>query len=176
MRYEEKTLHKNYLYKGKILSLRKDDVLLPDGKPAIREIIEHSGGACVVYAEENKLLFVRQFRYAYGEEILELPAGKLNVGENPKDACLRELEEEAGILAVDAQLLFVAYPSPGYTDEKLYIYRVQTGKKTRAHLDDGEFLEVVWIEEEEVRKMLKNGEIKDAKTIIGLQAYFMEKE
>ena len=175
MQYEEKTVNKNYIYKGKILTLRKDDVLLPDGKPAIREIIEHSGGACVVYAEAGKLLFVRQFRYAYGEEILELPAGKLNAGEDPKEACLRELEEEAGILSKEAKLLFVAYPSPGYTNEKLYIYRAKNGVKTQTHLDEGEFLDAVWIEENTVREMLKNGEIKDAKTIIGLQAYFMEK-
>lgn len=175
MRYEEKTLTKNYIYQGKILSLRKDDVLLPDGKPSIREIIEHSGGACVVYAEDGKLLFVKQFRYAYGEELLELPAGKLNAGEDPKKACLRELEEETGISSQDAKLLFVAYPSPGYTNEKLYIYRAERGVKTETHLDEGEFLDAVWIEENTVKEMLKNGGIKDAKTIIGLQAYFMEK-
>lgn len=174
MRYEEKTLNKNYIYKGKILTLRKDDVLLPDGKPAIREIIEHSGGACVVYAEKGKLLFVKQFRYAYGEEILELPAGKLNAGEDPKEACLRELEEETGIFSKEAKLLFVAYPSPGYTNEKLYIYRAEQGVLKQPHLDEGEFLDRVWIDEKTVKEMLKNGEIKDAKTIIGLQAYFME--
>lgn len=176
MRYEEKTLHKNYLYKGKILTLRKDDVLLPDGNEAIREIIEHSGGACVVYEEAGKILFVKQFRYAYGEEVLELPAGKLNPGEDPKEACIRELEEEAGVRVSEAKLLFVAYPSPGYTDERIYIYRAKNGVKTKAHLDEGEFLDALWIEEQKVKEMLKNGEIKDAKTIIGLQAYFAEKE
>lgn len=176
MRLEEKTVKKNYIYQGKILTLRKDDVTLPDGSPAIREIIEHSGGACVVYAEQRKVLFVKQYRYAYGECVLEIPAGKLNVGEDPKLAGIRELEEEAGICVNDAKLLFVAYPSPGYTNEKIYVYQAQDGVKTATHLDDGEFLDVVWIDEDRVWQMLKTGEIKDAKTIIGLQAYFLDKK
>lgn len=173
MLLEEKTLKKNYIYKGKILTLRKDDVTLPDGSAAIREIIEHSGGACVVYEEDGNFLFVKQYRYAYGEEVLEIPAGKLNAGEDPKLAGIRELEEEAGIRVLDAKLIFVAYPSPGYTNEKIYIYRAEKGERTQAHLDDGEFLNVVWIDKRTVWEMLQKGEIKDAKTIIGLQAYFM---
>lgn len=175
MRYEEKTVNKNYIYKGKILTLRKDDVVLPNGDGAIREIIEHSGGACVLYEEDGKILFVNQFRYAYGETVLEIPAGKLNVGEDPKRAGIRELEEEAGIRVADATLLYVAYPTPGYTNEKIYIYRAKNGERTQTNLDEGEFLDSVWIEEDRVKQMLKNGEIKDAKTIIALQAYFMEK-
>ena len=90
MEYTEKTVKKNYIYKGKILNLRKDDASLPDGKPCIREIVEHSGGACVLYVEEGKALFVRQYRYAYGESVYEIPAGKLNEGENPKTTAIRE--------------------------------------------------------------------------------------
>ena len=176
MRLEEKTVKKNYIYQGKILTLRKDDVSLSDGSLAIREIIEHSGGACVVYAENGKLLFVKQYRYAYGECVLEIPAGKLNAGEDPKLAGIRELEEEAGIRVKDATLLFVAYPSPGYTNEGIYIYQAQDGEKTATHLDEGEFLDVIWIDENRVREMLQTGEIKDAKTIIGLQAYFLNKK
>lgn len=175
MHYEEKTLKRNYIYKGKILTLRKDDVLLFDGSSAVREIIEHSGGACVLYEEDGKFLFVKQFRYAYGETVLEIPAGKLNAGEDPKSAGIRELEEEAGIRVTDATLLYVAYPTPGYTNEKIYIYRAKNGVKTKTNLDEGEFLDVVWLEKNVVKQMLKNGEIKDAKTIIALQAYFMEK-
>lgn len=173
MEYIEKTVQKNYIYKGKILTLRCDDALLPNGEPCKREIIEHSGGACVLYVEDEKMLFVRQYRYAYGESIYEIPAGKLEPGEDPKMAAIRELEEEAGVIAQDLELLFVNYPTPGYTNEKIYIYRANGGKKTQAHLDEGEFLDVEYIPIEHVKEMLKNGEIKDGKTIIAVQAYLL---
>ena len=140
MDYIEKTVKKNYIYKGKILTLRKDDALLPDGTPCIREIIEHSGGACALYVEDGKVLFVRQYRYAYGESIYEIPAGKLNTGENPMFAAQRELEEETGVKAEKLELLYVAYPTPGYTDEKIYIYRAFDGVKTQTHPERGAFL------------------------------------
>ncbi|MBE7085240.1 MAG: NUDIX hydrolase [Clostridiales bacterium] len=173
MDFVEKTIKKNYVYKGKILTLRKDDALLPNGEPCIREIIEHSGGACALYMEGDKVLFVRQYRYAYGESIYELPAGKLEPHEDPMLTAKRELEEETGITAGRLELLYVAYPSPGYTDEKIYIYRAFDGEKTQRHLDEGEFVDVVWIPVDKVKNMLKNGEIKDAKTIIALQQYFI---
>ena len=90
----EKTLKKNYVYQGKILNLRVDDALLEDGTNCKREIVEHSGGACVLYVEKGNVLFVKQYRYAYGETVCEIPAGKLNAGEDPKNAAARELEED----------------------------------------------------------------------------------
>lgn len=177
MDYIEKTVQKNYVYKGKILNLRNDDAELPNGKPCKREIIEHSGGACVLYVENGKVLLVRQYRYAYGESIYEIPAGKLEKGEDPRLSALRELEEETGVKAEKSQLLYVIYPTPGYTNEKIYIYRAYAGEKVDRHLDDGEFLDVEWVPIEKVKEMLKNGEIKDGKTVIALQAYFLsEKE
>ena len=177
MDYIEKTVQKNYVYKGKILNLRNDDAELPNGKPCKREIIEHSGGACVLYVENGKVLLVRQYRYAYGESIYEIPAGKLEKGEDPRLSALRELEEETGVKAEKPQLLYVIYPTPGYTNEKIYIYRAYAGEKVDRHLDDGEFLDVEWVPIEKVKEMLKNGEIKDGKTVIALQAYFLsEKE
>ena len=173
MDYAEKTVKKNYVYKGKILSLRCDDALLPDGKPCKREIVEHSGGACVLYVENGNVLLVRQYRYAYGESIYEIPAGKLNEGEEPEKAALRELEEEAGIRAERLELLYINYPSPGYTNEKIYIYLAHGGVKTAAHLDEGEFLDAEYIPLAKVKEMLKNGEIRDGKTIIALQAYML---
>ncbi len=174
MDFTEKTLKRNYVYEGKILSLRVDEVLLCNGEKAKREIVDHTGGACVLYVENGKILFVRQFRYAYGEHVLEIPAGKLEKGEDPKTSALRELEEETGIKSSDATLLYVIYPTPGYTNEKIYIYRAKEGKQMQTCLDEGEFLRVEWIEKERVKKMLKEGEIVDGKTIIALQAYFME--
>ncbi len=170
----EKTVSKNYIYKGKILSLRVDDALLPSGAPCKREIVEHSGGACVLYVENGKILFVKQYRYAYGEEVYEIPAGKLEKGEEPSVTALRELEEETGIKAEKAELLFTVYPTPGYTNEKIYIYRAHGGVKTEQSLDEGEFLDVEWISVERVKELMKSGEIKDGKTLIALQAYFLE--
>lgn len=173
MEYVEKTVKKNYVYQGKILNLRNDDALLPNGTPCKREIIEHSGGACALCVEEDKVLFVRQYRYAYGESIYEIPAGKLEKGENPKISALRELEEETGVKAERAELLYEIYPTPGYTNEKIYIYRVYDTKRTEKHLDDGEFLDVEWLPMARVKEMLKKGEIKDGKTVIALQAYLL---
>ncbi len=175
MTYTEKTVAKNYIYKGKILNLRVDDATQGNGAPCKREIVEHGGGACVLYEEDEKILFVRQYRYAYGEAVLELPAGKIDKGEDPLLAAKRELEEETGIKAARLELLYEIYPSPGYTNERIYLYRAFGGEQAQAHLDEGEFLEVERLSVEEIKAALKAGEIKDAKTIIGLQAYLLSK-
>lgn len=173
MDFTEKCVKKNYIYRGKILSLRRDDALLPDGRPCIREIVEHSGGACALYIEDEKVLLVRQYRYAYGECVYEIPAGKLNAGEDPMLAAARELEEETGIRPRHMQHLYTVYPTPGYTNEKIYIYQAFEGEQVPVHLDDGEFVERVFLPLDTVREMLKSGEIKDGKTIVALQHYFL---
>ncbi len=176
MDYVEKTVKKNYIYEGKILTLRCDDAELPDGNPCKREIIEHSGGACVLYVENGEVLLVRQYRYAYGESVYELPAGKLEKGEDPAKAAARELEEEAGLRADRLTLLYLVYPTPGYTNEKLYIYEATSATRTERRLDEGEFLDVLFLPLDKVKEMLAGGEIRDAKTIIGLQAYFLKEK
>ena len=168
----ERTLKKNYVYQGKIISVRCDDALLPDGNPCKREIVEHSGGACVLYIENDAVLLVKQYRYAYGELLYEIPAGKLEKGEDPCVAALRELEEEAGIKAENAELLFIDYPTPGYTNEKIYIYEAKNGVKTKQNLDEGEFLTAEFVPLAKAKQMLKTGEIKDGKTVIALLSYF----
>ncbi|MFQ9737405.1 MAG: NUDIX hydrolase [Christensenellaceae bacterium] len=106
----------------------------------------------------------------------EIPAGKLEREEDPMKAAARELEEEAGVRAEKLTLLFVMYPSPGYTDEKIYIYRAEKGTRAAAHPDEGEFLTAEVVPAEKVKEMLEAGEIKDAKTIIALQAYFLSEK
>ncbi len=170
MDFKEKTIKENYIYNGKIINLRKDDIILPDGNGAIREVVEHSGGSCILCEREGKILLVRQFRYPYKEEILELPAGKLNPGESPEQTALRELEEEGGIKAGGVEKMFEVYPSPGYTDEIIRIYRAVDIKECKAHLDEDEFLESVWIDKAKLKDMIKKGEIKDGKTLIALLA------
>ena len=168
MKYEEKTVSENYIYRGKILSLRCDDAVLPDGKPCKREIVEHSGGACVLAKTDRGIALVRQFRYAYHEEIYEIPAGKLNQGEDPMAAAARELSEETGLIAKNLKLLTVLYPTPGYTNEKIYIYEAEGLERGQEHLDEDEFLDVEYYSEDEVLAMIKDSKIKDAKTIAAL--------
>ena len=168
MNFTEKTLNKNYIHKGKILNLRCDDVVLPDGNTAIREIVEHSGGSCIYVEKDDCVYLVKQFRYAYGVEMWELPAGKLNKGEDPMQTALRELEEEAGLKAQTATLLFEVYPSPGYTDEIIRIYQVTDFVESEKHLDEDEFLTGKWIQKQTLKQMINNGEIKDGKTLIAL--------
>ena len=172
MDYVEKRKSGTLLYDGKVVKLEVDEVLLPNGEESKREIIRHSGGACVLYEEAGKIAFVRQYRYAYGENVVELPAGKLNKGEDPMLAAQRELKEETGVWVENLTLIHEVYPTPGYTDEKLYIYRAEKGERGETNLDEDEFLDVLWVDEVEVKQILKKGEIKDAKTLIGLYAYF----
>lgn len=169
----EKTLKKNYVYRGKILSVRCDDALLPDGRPCKREIVEHGGGAAALCAYKGKIAFVKQYRYAYGEEVLEIPAGKLEANEDPASAAKRELREETGVRAQTLEQIAVAYPSPGYTNEKIYIYRALGVTLADSRPDDDEFLSVQWIDEARVRQMLFAGEFNDSKTLIALQYYFL---
>ena len=176
MEYTEQRKNSVCVYDGKVVKLEVDEVILPNNKESKREIIRHSGGACVVYEEEGKIAFVRQYRYAYKESVLELPAGKINLGEDPLQTAKRELEEETGIQAEKLSLLHEVYPTPGYTDERLYIYLATGGKKGERKLDDDEFLDAVWLPVEKVKQMMDSGEIKDAKTLIGLYRYFLDKK
>ncbi len=168
MEFNEKTVNKNYIYKGKILNLRKDDIILPNGKPAVREVIEHSGGSAVLCEKDGKILLVKQLRYPYKEVIYEIPAGKLNVGEDPAETARRELEEEGGIVAEKLVKMFDIYPTPAYTDEIIRVYRAEGLKQSKMHLDDDEFLTAVWVDKKEIKKMIDCGEIKDAKTLVAL--------
>lgn len=168
MEFTEKTCQTKTVYEGKILSLERDDVLLPGGKAGVREVVRHAGGACVLYVKDGKVALVRQFRYPYQEELLELPAGKLNRGEDPLLAAKRELEEETGVIAKTLRPLLTLYPSPGYSDEKIYIYEATETEEGEQHLDEDEFLSVSYVPLEEAYEMIKNGEIRDAKTIAGL--------
>ena len=173
MNLEEKTTKINYIYRGKIINVRCDEAELPDGRPCKREMIEHPGGASVLCVHEGKAALVRQFRYAYGEALLEIPAGKLERGEDPMLAAKRELEEETGLTAESLRHIFTLYPTPGYTNEKIYIYEAVNVKKGQQQLDEGEFLNVVYLPVEEAVRMVKEGEICDAKTIVALQHYLL---
>ena len=168
MEFKEKTVKKEYIYKGKILSVRKDDILLPNGNPAIREVVEHSGGSAIYCEKDGKILLVKQFRYPYKEELYEIPAGKLNEGETPEQTAIRELEEEGGIKAKKVEKLFDIYPTPAYTNEIIRIFKAEDFVESKIKLDEDEFLSGEWIDKDLALKMVNNGQIKDAKTIIAI--------
>lgn len=171
MRLKEETVKRNYIYQGKIVNLRCDDAALPDGRPCKREVVEHPGGASVLCVRNGEIALVRQFRYAYGEELLEIPAGKLNAGEDPALAAERELGEETGLTAKELRHLVTLYPTPGYTNEKIYVYEAVGVSEGEQHLDEGEFLNVEYYPVREVLAKIDRGEIRDAKTIVAVLAY-----
>ncbi len=168
MEFKEKTINKTYIYNGKILSVRRDDILLPNNTPAVREVIEHSGGSAIYCEKDGKILLVKQFRYPYSEELYEIPAGKLNDGESPEQTAIRELEEEGGIRAKKVVKLFDIYPTPAYTNEIIRIYKAVDFVETKGCLDEDEFLSAEWIDKLKVKEMIENGQIKDAKTIVAV--------
>lgn len=178
MEFTEKTVKENVVYAGKIITVRRDDAVLHTGKPCVREVVCHSGGVCVgALTKENELLFVRQFRYPYMETILELPAGKLEQGEDPFLAGVRELEEETGHVAASYMDLGKLYPSPGYCGEIIHLYAARDLTFTKQHLDQDEFLSVERIPLEKACQMVLDNEIRDAKTqtIILKMAQLMQK-
>ena len=161
----EVTVLKNTIYQGKILNLRVDVAGLPNGKEAPREFVEHNGGVTVAaLTDDAKLIFVRQFRYPYMEEVLELPAGKLEKGEDPLEAGKRELREEAGVTAEQYINLGEFYPSPGYTNEVIYLYGARNLTQVEQELDEDEFLNVEYIPLDKAVDMVLSNEIKDGKT------------
>ncbi len=168
---KEKTAQKNVVFEGKIITVRCDDAVLPNGKTCKRELVEHPGGAAVLCVTDGKAVLVRQFRYAYGEELYEIPAGKLEKGEDPSSAAKRELGEETGLIADSLTLLTVLYPSPGYTNEKIYIYEAADVRMGERHPDSDEFLNVEYVPFAEACNMIARGEIKDAKTVCALLYY-----
>ena len=170
MELGEKTVRKNYVFRGKIINVRRDDAMLPNGNACTREVVEHPGGACVLAVTEESVILVKQFRYAYGEELYEIPAGKLNAGEDPMLAASRELGEETGLVAEELSPVCTLYPSPGYTNEKIYIFEARRAHAGKQHLDEGEFLRVEYLPVEEVKAMIGRGEIRDAKTIVAVLA------
>jgi ADP-ribose pyrophosphatase len=176
MSFEEKTVKSTRIYDGKILKLDVDDIVLPNGKTSKRECVRHSGGAAVLFVKDGKIAMVRQYRYLYGKEIYEIPAGKLNLGEDPQISALRELEEETGYRANSSRHLGDIYPTPGYTDEIIHIYYVDDATFVGQKLDEGEFLNYQFMPVEVVYDKIISGEITDAKTVVAVYKYLLERK
>lgn len=166
MNFTEEKISSESVFKGKIINVVKDTVILPNGATANREVVEHNGGVCIAALTENKeVLMVRQFRYPYKETILEIPAGKRDSkDEDPLDCGIRELKEETGATAQRMIPLGELYPSPGYCGEIIWMYAATGLSFGEQNTDDDEFLSVEKIPLEDLVEMILNGQIKDAKT------------
>ncbi len=173
MAHTEKTIASQTLFEGRIIEVRRDKVELENGRQSTRELVLHHGGVCVAALDEqDRILLVRQFRYPYGKEIIELPAGKIEKGEDPRECGIRELQEECGCTADRFEKLTELYPTPGYCSEIIHLYQASGLHETQQHLDPGEFLDVLRVPFEQAVRMVLAGEIPDAKTQVGiLQLY-----
>lgn len=167
----EKTLSSSYLYRGRIINVRQDRVQVSGNQLAFREIVEHPGAVAILALDEEKnLVLVKQHRQPAGDILLEIPAGKLEPGEDPLVCAKREMAEETGLEGSSWQELFAFYPSPGFCDEIIYLFKVAGLSKAVAPVTDPEEkISVIKLPLKEVRGMITNGEIKDGKTIIALQ-------
>jgi ADP-ribose pyrophosphatase len=162
------------IYKGKVVTLNIDTVLLPNGVTVDLETIRHPGAAAVVpMKDDGTVVLIRQFRHAAGGFIYEIPAGKLNPGEDPLSCASRELEEEIGYRASSFQLLSSIFTAPGFADEVIHIYEATGLTKGRQRLDRDEVLDVVEMPLSDAVDKIQDGTIRDAKTIVGLQSVFI---
>lgn len=169
MDYSERKLRTLEEYKGRIIDLRVDEVELPNGNRGVREIVDHPGGVAVIPIDEAGFVYcVRQYRYAFGKHMLEVPAGKLERGEDPAACAVRELSEETGLRAGQITYLGQLYPSPGFCKEVLHIYLGRELSFGQNHPDDDEFLDVEKIHLVELADRVVRGEISDAKTIVAV--------
>lgn len=176
MELKETTISSEIVYDGKIIRVEKDRVRLPNGKEALREVVRHQGGVCVCAVDGDlNLFFVRQYRYPFAGEMLELPAGKLDVaGEDAYDGALRELREETGIVAADMMPLGEIYSSVGFCDEAIHMYLAVNIRQEEQCLDEDEFIHVEKIPLGRAVEMCLKGELRDAKTVACvLKAYII---
>lgn len=165
----EKQLNTQDIYCGKVFKITHDEVELSNGYKSFRDVVHHNGGVVIVAEKDNKILMVQQYRYATKEVLYELPAGKLDKqGEDVLSAAKRELEEETGYNAENWESLGDIWTSPGFCSEKLYLFKASDLTFKGQHLDEGEVLNHIAIEKEEVFNMIKTNKINDAKTICAL--------
>lgn len=171
---EEKMKNEKVVYKGKFLKFKRDEVILPNQETAVREYISHPGAVGLLVIDKmNNLILEEQFRYPLHEVILEIPAGKLEIGEDIIIAAKRELEEETGLIAKKLVKLGEAYPCVGYSNEVIHLFLVLDYEKGCQNLDEEEFLNVIKVPFNEVKEMIKKGIIKDSKTIQAIYLYEM---
>jgi ADP-ribose pyrophosphatase len=170
--FQERTLSSTYIYQGKIINLRQDKIKLPDGRETIREIVEHPGAVVILaLTDDNKIVMIRQFRKPVDGILWELPAGKVESGEDLKNCALRELGEETGYYPRKIKKLITFFSTPGFCNERLTLFLAENLEKRNKNEDDDEFIKVELIKPNEALKLVEENIIKDAKTIIGILYY-----
>lgn len=169
MELREIPVSETTVHEGMIIRVRRDKAQLIDGKIVSREVVEHPGGVAIFAIDENEeVIMVKQFRYPVGEALLELPAGKLELGEDPELCALRELEEETGVRPGELRYMGYSYSSPGIFTEKIHLFFARNLEQGEAHPDDGEYLDVMRIPLKQLLDMVNRNQIFDAKTIAGV--------
>lgn len=173
MELYEKTLDSKEVYKGKIFTLKKDVVELPGGNTTERDVVVHHGGVGVIaVTEDGKIPMVRQYRKGIERVSLEIPAGKLEKGEDPLECGMRELKEETGFSAKEFSLITKIAPTPAYCSEIIYIYEARNLTKEEQKLDKDEFLNVEYYTLDELYKKVVSSEIIDAKTVVAVMSLY----
>lgn len=167
----EKLKKHNRIYDGKVLKYNVDEVTLPNGKTGIRETVNHPGGVGILAIKDGYVYLEKQFRYVFGKDITEIPAGKLEKNEDPKLAAKRELKEEIGAVTDNLQFLGEFYPSVGYTDEVIHLFLAENFEFENQDLDDDEFLDFFKMPLKQFAKEIKENKIKDGKTIAAFHLY-----
>ena len=175
MEFKEEMVSQETVYEGVIVNVRRDKARLMDGRITNREVVEHPGGVAVfAMDDQGRVALVRQYRYPMGEETLELPAGKLEPGEDPRDSGLRELAEETGLVPGTFEDMGCLYSSPGILAARIDLYFATNLPQGPTHPDDGEIVETVWLPYQDLVDKARRGEIKDGKTLVGiLKASFL---
>ena len=166
---EEKTISSDRIYTGKVISLKVDTVEIDSKGYKKREIVEHPGAIGIVaLTDDNKIVLVKQFRKPIEKAIWEIPAGKLEIGESPKECAIRELKEETGYSAKNIKLIHKFFTSAGFSNQKIYIFLATGLTKGEPNFDEDEFIEKYEIDINEAKNMVIKNEIEDAKTTIGI--------
>ncbi|KAB3527376.1 NUDIX hydrolase [Alkaliphilus serpentinus] len=172
MTREEKTMKSEKIYEGKVINLRVDTVELPDRKYSKREIVEHSGAVGILaITNDDKLIFVKQFRKTIEDELLEIPAGRIETDEIPDTTAARELEEETGFKSNKLKKLTAVLSSPGFSNEVIHIYLAEDLQEGTAQPDEDEYIEVIYLTLEEALDKILKGEIRDSKTTLAVLFY-----
>jgi len=174
---EEKTLRSEYKYRGKVVTLRVDQVLLPNGREGSREVIEHSGAVAVVpLTGDGRILLVRQYRKAVERELIEIPAGRLDPGEDPRDCASRELREETGFDAGRLEHIITFCTTPGFSDEMIHLFIARDLYPSALDCDEDEFISLLQVTPREAAAMITDGRIIDGKTICGIYALLFQEQ
>ena len=166
---EEKTISTKKIYSGKIIDVRVDTIETPNGRQALRELVDHPGGVGVVaITDDDKIILVKQFRKPFEKAIFEIPAGKIDKGEEHYTCGVRELEEETGFKARKFEYLGCIYPSPGFANETTHMYLATELYEGCTNFDDDEYLDIEFFDVDTVMDMIMNNELNDAKTVCGV--------